>query len=317
MIEVSVIIPTHNPQPGRLARTLAGLRAQTLAPARWETIVVDNASTPAIDAKQLHFDAPENLRLVIEPTLGLSAARRRGFHEARGDLIVLVDDDNVLAPDYLPHVVALFARQPRLGAAGGKSMPEFETAPAAWARQFDGLLACRDLGDFELIAHQLWDEARARNEYPLCSPIGAGMALRRAAVAAWLAQPVPTLSDRRGSELTSGGDNDIVLTALEGGWHVGYFPDLTLTHLIPDARVQRDYLARLNRGIAKSWIQVLARHDACPWGPVASWTVPLRKLKAWFAYRAWSGPAAFVRWQGACGHFEGRAMLHGAPADSR
>jgi hypothetical protein len=72
---------------------------------------------------------------------------------------------------------------------------------------------------------------------------------------------------------------------------------------------QRDYLARLNRGIAKSWMQVLRKHDANPWSPIAPWTVPLRQFKAWFTHRAWSGPAEFIRWQGACGHFEGR----GAP----
>jgi hypothetical protein len=135
------------------------------------------------------------------------------------------------------------------------------------------------------------------------------MALRRAAVQAWLDAPASSLSDRRGTELTSGGDNDIILTLLEHRWHVGYFPQLALTHLIPAGRVQRDYLARLNRGIAKSWIQVLTKHDACPWGEVPPWTVPLRKLKAWFHYRAWAGPVQFIRWQGACGHFEGQAAI--------
>ena len=48
---VSVIIPTHNPDPGRLRRTLLGLRAQTLPAAAWEAVLVNNASTvfPADD----------------------------------------------------------------------------------------------------------------------------------------------------------------------------------------------------------------------------------------------------------------------------
>lgn len=306
-MELSVIIPTHNPDAARLARTLAGLDAQTLAPSRWELLVVDNASSPALDLAVHARVAPANARLVHEPELGLTAARRRGLTEARGACIVLVDDDNVLAPDYLEHVLALFAAHPQLGAAGGKSVPEFESPPAPWVREFDGLLACRDRGDAAQIATQLRDDARGRNEYPPCAPIGAGMALRRSAVQPWLDQPNSSLPDRRGAALTSGGDNDIVLTVLAHGWHVGYFPQLSLTHLIPTARVQRDYLARLNRGIAKSWIQVLTKHAACPWSAIPPWTVPLRKLKAWFNYRAWAGPAEFIRWQGACGHFEGQA----------
>ena len=66
------------------------------------------------------------------------------------------------------------------------------------------------------------------------------------------------------------------------------------------------YLARLNRGIQKSWVQVLAQHDASPWPPLTASGAALRKFRAWFTHRAWSSPAAHIRWQGACGHFAGR-----------
>jgi glycosyltransferase involved in cell wall biosynthesis len=306
-VTVSVILPTHNPHRGRLARTLEALRTQALPATEWELVVVDNASAPALDARELS-GAPANLRLVREPQLGLTAARRRGLRETRGDLVVFVDDDNVLAPDYLAQARALFLREPRLGAAGGRSTPEFEQAPPPWVREFDDLLACRDLGDRELLATLRPDDGGPAR-YPECAPIGAGMVLRRAAIATWLETDDDRLSDRRGTELSSSGDNDIVLAILRGGWSVGYFPALRLTHLIPPGRTERDYLARLNRGIARSWMQVLAKHGVSPWPALAGWTVPLRQLKAWFACRAWSSPAAFVRWQGACGHFEGRAAL--------
>jgi hypothetical protein len=134
------------------------------------------------------------------------------------------------------------------------------------------------------------------------------MALRRAAARAWLDHADPSaLTDRRGRELSSGGDNDIVIHALRAGWRVGYFPDLELAHLIPSGRLDPDYLARLNRGIQRSWLQLLLRHGLSPWPPVSRRSVPLRGAKAWFTHRAWSSPAARIRWQGACGHFEGRA----------
>lgn len=309
---LSVIVPTHNPHRGRLARTLAGLAAQTLPAAQWETILVDNASQPALSAAEFAPLAPANFRIVAEPQLGLTSARRRGFAEARGEFIVMVDDDNVLAPDYLAQMLALFAAHPRVGALGGRSIGELETPrPAWWQPEFDGLIACRDLGDAPLFATALRDECSGRNEYPLCAPIGAGMALRRAALDAWLHDAsAHALPDRKGRDLSSSGDNDIVLTILRAGWHLAYFPALALTHLIPTGRVQPDYLARLNRGIARSWVRVLAKHEANPWPPIAPWTVPLRQAKAWFAYRAWSGPVARIRWQGACGHFEGLAELN-------
>ena len=304
---LSVIISTHNPDPGRLQRTLQALQAQTLPADQWETVLVDNASSPALRSADWSAQGPANLQLVPEPVPGLSHARRRGFLAGTGEFFVLVDDDNELAPDYLAEVLRLFAAQPKVGLLGGRSLPEFESPPEPWVREFDGLIACRDLGDTPLVSQGLRNPATGGNDYPLFAPIGAGMALRRAAAQAWLDQSGESdLPDRQGASLSSSGDNDIVLAAMQAGWEAAYFPSLQLTHLIPAFRTTRDYLARLNRGIQRSWMRVLSQHDANPWPPLAAWSVPLRQSKAWFAHRAWSSPAAWVRWQGACGHFEGR-----------
>lgn len=301
MPRLSVIICAHNPHPGRLARTLAGLRAQTLPSDQWELLMVDNASVPPLAPPDL-----PNARLLAETQPGLTYARRRGLRESGSEYCVFVDDDNVLAPDYLAEVLAIFAAQPTLGAIGGKSLPVFDVEPAPWAREFFPLLALRDLGDAVLLSPAT---APIPPAYPACAPIGAGLALRTAAARAWLDRPASTVSDRRGTDLASGGDNDIVLTLLAQGWRVGYFPSLSLQHLIPAGRLTRDYLARLNRGIARSWVQVLALHGANPWSCIHPATVPLRQLRAWFTHRAWAGAAQYIRWQGACGHFSGLATL--------
>lgn len=299
LLTLSVVVPAHCPVPARLTRTLAALAGQSLDPARWEMLLIDNASAPPVARADL-ASAPASLRLIREPVLGLTAARRRGLAEATGDLVVFVDDDNVLAPDYLAQVVRIFAAHPRLGAIGGRILPEFEATPPAWTHEFFPLLALRDLGPDAQVA-------RGAERYPAAAPVGAGMAVRRAAVQSWINEAgTRTLSDRRGTELTSAGDNDLVFSVLRDGWDVGYFPELVLTHLIPATRLAPRYLARLNRGIQRSWMQVLSHHRANPWPPVAPWTVPLRQTKAWFTHRAWSSPAARIRWQGACGHFEGR-----------
>jgi glycosyltransferase involved in cell wall biosynthesis len=309
-VEISVIICTHNPDRVRLARTLDGLHEQTRSRDRWEILLVDNASTPPVSLAEFPAITPSNLRLIHEPALGLSHARRTGLRAAQGDFALLVDDDNVLAPDYLEQTIAAFARLPRVGALGGKSHPEFSAQIAAddWRHEFFPLLALRDLGESELVSNGLRSAGATHNQYPAFAPIGAGMALRREAFSAWLAQTPSALSDRRGGELSSGGDNDIILSIMCAGWEVAYVPSLSLTHLIPASRLTPTYLARLNRSIQKSWLQVLALHDATPWPPIARCTLPLRKLKAWFTYRAWRGPAEHVRWQGACGHFEGRIL---------
>lgn len=309
MEKLTVIIPTHNPCLERFRETLRGLQAQTLPADQWGSLVVDNASTFFPSPGDYARAQPRNLRVIREPQLGLTAARQCGLRAVDAEFAVFVDDDNVLAPDYLESVLAVFASHPEVGLAGGRTVPRFEIAPAVWAREFFPLLAIRDLGPFEIISSGLHPGGARHIEYPACAPIGAGMALRKAAWQAWFAargSAPDVLSDRQGGLLSSSGDNDIVLCAMRSGWEVGYFPQLALTHLIPASRLNADYLARLNHGIQKSWMQVLALHDACPWPPLTHAGAALRKSKAWLTHRPWISSAARVRYCGVCGHFAGR-----------
>lgn len=303
MRDVAIVVPAHNPDPNRLGRTLEGLKAQTAEPA--EVLLVDNASTRFPPAEFIAHHGPAKLRVVTEPKLGLSAARRCGLRESSSEVVIFVDDDNVLAPDYIEQTARIFATHASLGAIGGRSLPDFEKPPEPWHHEFFPLLALRDLGAEPIIAAELRSPGRDRNEFPPCAPIGAGMAMRRSAIMTWLASAV-VLSDRCGARLTSAGDNEIVFAIMQAGFAVGYFPELVLTHLIPAARLDPDYLARLNRGIQESWMQVLSRHDANSWPSLTRSGAWLRRTKAWFTYRAWQSPAAWIRWQGACGHFAGR-----------
>lgn len=299
-MDITVIICAHNPDPGRLFRTFDALRVQTLLSSKWNCVLVDNASTAIIYPSDM-----ENLRVVEEPQMGLSFARRRGLREASGSLCIFVDDDNVLDPNYLEWSLKIAMDHPRIGMFGGRVQPEFEVPVADWQHEFLGLLAVRDLGEFPIIA-----SSRAPiKEYPSCAPIGAGMVLRREAAQAWLDAPQNSLTDRCGGNLTSGGDNDIVLTLIEAGWDAAYFPGLTLTHLIPSSRLVLGYLGRLNEDVQRSWIRVLSLHGLCPWSAIAPWTVSIRSARAWVRHRAWVGPAQYVRWRGAKGHFLGLADI--------
>lgn len=303
MVLISVIVPTHNPNLGRLTRTLAALAAQKLSPEKWEVLIVDNCSDPEVKNPSWTFPVP--LRIVRCTQLGLTYARLAGVTEARGDIVVFVDDDNVLAPDYLKIVQDCFERFPQVGAIGGKSLPEFEIVPNKWVHEFFPLLALRDLGEEEQIFPPV-QKPSVLKSYPEIAPIGAGLALRRRALSEWLTLSSKLLPDRIGNELSSGGDNQIVLCVLAAGWGVAYIPKLVLAHLIPASRLAPDYLARLNYSIQKSWMQLLTRNNVNPWSSLRKPSIYLRKLKAWFTYRAWHDKPAFIRWRGACGHFEGR-----------
>ena len=303
---ISVIIPTHNPQAHNLSRVLASLASQTLHKDFWELIVVDNASTVLVILPQPWL---AQAKLVQEKSLGLMQARLRGIQEAQGDLLIWVDDDNVLKPDYLELALEAFRINPCLGAAGGKSLPEYERTPPDWFTTNLAPLGCRDLGEQSLLMN--WDAERP--DYPSAAPIGAGLVIRRMAMVRWAeavrTDPRRQQLGRRGTQLTSGEDNDICLTLLRAGWQLAYLPELSLTHLITAGRLQPDYLARIGRVSFRDFIWVLDMHGVRIWRPIAGWTLPLRALRAYITFRAWRGPAAYIRWQSAIGQFEGRARL--------
>ena len=308
---ITVIICTHNPRRDYLDRVLNSLKLQTFPKESWELLLIDNASELYLDA-QIDLSWHSKARHIREEILGLTAARLRGIKEARNDILVFVDDDNILDINYLNNTIDIMQKYPNLGAVGGKSLPEFEIKPEDWVHQFYSCLALRDLGDeTETYFPNLSD--KVSKKYPEISPIGAGIVLVKQAAQAYAelaCQDTSRLSlGRTGKKLVSGEDNDIVLTLLGLGWGIGYFPQLRLTHLISANRVTKDYLAKLNHASSRSWIQVLDFHKIRPWKKISSWTVMPRKVKAYFNYQAWKNPESFVRWRGACGTFESLAKL--------
>ena len=101
---LSVVVSTHN-RPAPLARLLAGLRAQTLEPERFEVIVVDDGSagegTQAILSDELGRGALR-LRSVRHPVArGPAGGRNSGWRVAQAPVVGFTDDDCVPEPGWL------------------------------------------------------------------------------------------------------------------------------------------------------------------------------------------------------------------------
>ncbi|WP_170113452.1 glycosyltransferase [Ahniella affigens] len=303
---ISVLICAHNPDLPRLARVLAALAAQTLPMPAFEVLIIDNGSTPALQRDTIHAPPTLHLRIVPEPRLGLSEARATGFLEAKAPILVLVDDDNGLSPNYLADACAYLDAHADIGALGGPCLPEFDGPIPPFANEFLPLLALRDLGpEIQSVPGQ----PGQRLDYPLFAPMGAGMVLRTTLAVDWAAafrRGERKLMDRRGKSLSSAGDNDIVLHLLAKGQGVAYLPALRVTHILSIARLEVDYLRRLNLGIQQSWMQVLRFNGVSPWPPISRLGAWLRIARAYVRYQAWRGPVQRIRFAGAKGHFLGR-----------
>lgn len=300
--ELSVAVCTHNPRPDFFVRTLAALRAQSLSKDRWELLLIDNASAPPL-AGTWSLDWHPNARPISEPEPGIAAARMRAMREARAGLLLFVDDDNLLAPDYAERALVRAAAEPGLGCFGGQLVPEFETPPEEWTRQWWNYLAIRPL------AADL--RATGPRHYDACPPT-AGMIVRRTVWTHYLALCARDARHLRlgvwGTRRVGGEDLDLALCAFDLGLSTACFADLRLTHLMPAARLTEDYLVRLVEGIAFSTVLLegLRPATAAPAGRTGCYA----GLREWI--RAWRLPAREGRFYRA--QLRGRRSGHAALA---
>jgi len=249
VIQLSVIVCCHNPRIDYFARVLEALKAQTLSTDNWELVVVDNASEDSV-AASYNISWHPNARHVREENLGLTCARLRGIAESSAGLLVFVDDDNVLAENYLDVATQIATDWRCLGAWGGQQLAEFEGGEPreVWKRDFWTSRLVRDI----------WSNNYDRQ----AAPVGAGMCVRRAVAMKYVeyvkSDSLRSSLGRSGSGMNSGEDIDMAFTACDLGFGTGKFAGLTLIHLIPQRRLADDYLFRLIEGIAYSEAIVLA-----------------------------------------------------------
>jgi glycosyltransferase involved in cell wall biosynthesis len=111
-VRASVVIPAYNAQE-TIGLTLAALRGQIGAPP-FETIVVDNASRDA--TAQIARDA--GAVVLHESKRGPAAARNRGLHDARGEIVLCCDADTVPSRRWVCEMLHVFDDPQAILAAG-------------------------------------------------------------------------------------------------------------------------------------------------------------------------------------------------------
>jgi len=242
MPAISVVLCTHNPRKDILARTLKALKGQTLSISRWELLIVDNASSPPLD-RELNLSWHCDARILKEPEIGANPAHQRGLRESQSDVTVLVDDDNLLSPDYLSRVLEIANRWPILGAWGGSNVGEFEVTPPPWLIPYLSILAVR------VINRPFWTSIEGDLTM---LPFGAGLCVRRVVAQRYMLDvaknPLKQVLGRRDNYDISGEDPDIASTAFDLNLGIGLFPELSLRHYLSAARLKPEPLLRVVRG---------------------------------------------------------------------
>jgi len=101
-----------------LPRCLEALEASELPRSDFEIIVVDNDSPTPIG--HLHDAFPQVHFVAARRNLGFAGGCQLGLSRARGDVVLMVNPDCVVAPSWLAQMLAAFDDHPRAGVVGCK-----------------------------------------------------------------------------------------------------------------------------------------------------------------------------------------------------
>ena len=171
-LSVSVVICTRD-RPEELRRCLASLPQQSLRPT--QIIVVDNASR---DGRTRKVALEAGADYVREDRPGLDFARNTGAARATTDIVAYTDDDVLLHPRWLEHMVAAFD-EASIGAVTGLVLPgELDTQAQRHFESFWSFGQGYDRIDYRADA---FAAISARRVFPAWQVgAGASMAFRRA-----------------------------------------------------------------------------------------------------------------------------------------
>jgi len=102
MIDAAVVIPTYN-RAEILRIVLSSLARQTYPKDRFEVVVVDDGSWDHTPEVVEQFRDRLDIRYFYQEDEGyrLSRARNIGIENARGDIVILLDSDMVVCPEYV------------------------------------------------------------------------------------------------------------------------------------------------------------------------------------------------------------------------
>ncbi len=236
MSSITVIIATYN-RSALLRGALGALAAQQDPGVPVTIAVADNGSTDetravweAARAGASRFD----WTYLHEARPGKSHAVNAALAQTAGDWLALTDDDVRPEPGWLAAIAHAFATS-SADFVVGRIRPIWEVAPPGWfSAALNGALGVPDNGAVPC------EIGRGENEHVM--PIGANMAVRRAAVDR-VGGLHPGLGKMRGT-LRTGEDHEFFVRLLECGCRGRYVPGAGVRHLVPAARLTRPYFRR-------------------------------------------------------------------------
>jgi len=116
--KVSVVVPTYN-RLATLKKCLAAIERQAYPRPAFEVIVVNDGSSDGTDSFLANYRSGTALNFIChnQQNAGPAAARNEGLSRANGEIILLIGDDMIMAPEFIEKHVRFHMEWPQVGHA--------------------------------------------------------------------------------------------------------------------------------------------------------------------------------------------------------
>ncbi len=234
-MDCSIIICTYN-QAENLKQALAAVLKQKYARDKLEVLIIDNRSTDrtrqVVESFINNGDYP--VRYVYEPKPGLSHARNRGIREARGEIVIFIDDDALPKNEHWAANIVNVYSDPQVCAAGGDLEPSWPKGKKPqWLSNF--LLPPLGIADFGL-------SKVTELHYPVY-PWGANISYRKKSVreaGGFLTE----LGWSSNGTMISGEETELNLRLEKAGKKIVYVPNAAVLHVISEKKLTESWFMK-------------------------------------------------------------------------
>ncbi len=292
-MKTSIIIPTVN-RSASLKRTFRSLLALNSDFDSLEIIIVDNGSnddTRSISNAIIEANPWKLIKYVFEPIPGLLSGRHRGLFESSGDILVFIDDDVDVDPEWLNGIIETF-QDPYVHLVGGKNLPRYLCEPPQWLdhfwnsegpRKWLDFISVLDFGDepVELDPLFIW---------------GLNFSIRRRSLIE-LGGFHPDYVPKPFDYYQGNSETGLAWKAKEKGLKIMYQPGVVVWHRIPEHRLTFEYFEKrmFLYGVSDSYTEIrkngAIRFDWKMTEPVPTIRRMFRRLRSRYSSR----PFAEVR----------------------
>ncbi|QOG04125.1 glycosyltransferase family 2 protein [Flavobacterium sp. MDT1-60] len=199
----------------------------------FELLIIDNNSTDCTPTLKQKYGHNKKIKYFLELQQGLSHARNRGLKEAKGEILVYLDDDIELVEDYFEVCDQIFSDESIL-ISGGKVIPYKVDIPKWLPEKYYFLVSVYDLGD-----HPKFVKYLMGGNFAIRSEIALEIGLYNVELG------------RNGKILAGGEEIDYQNRATAMGYKMYYHPNQNILHKINE-KLNENYVLNYSKELGKS-----------------------------------------------------------------